>query len=204
MKKRKKIIAIWAAALLFTVALFIAVRAIVSSHDDEEAEPVERTNAYAYFYEPQWGVAPEDRDDYEDWAGYDRSVMVRDGAVSDGMTDENETSFREEVRFFRKYFEAIAAGDADAYDRLFTTSYGASHGRTPAFTPPPIYEQEIERVKTEHAGANSYYTFNVYYKIYHNDGTFRKDIYSDRSRGIQIVVDDTKGELRISSLKYFT
>ena len=94
--------------------------------------------------------------------------------------------------------------NADGYNALFTASYRAAHGDKEKFTPQMIYDIEVERVDSTFVGNTSTYDFNVYYKIYRNDGTFRDDVYSDATRGIRVVVDDTEGSFKISVLKYFT
>ena len=173
----KKVFFIWALIALLIAGAFFAVKAIVSRTPDDGGDGIERTTPYSYFYDPEWDVPLEEREGYNEYCEFDRTVMVKDGAASRGMTGPDDASFREEARFFWGYFDAIEAGDAVAYDALFTSEYRSSHEATKPFTPQFIYDREIEYVGTEYVGNNTFYTFDVYYRIFRNDGTFRNDIY---------------------------
>lgn len=205
MEGKRRILKIWIISLVAVAALALFFSSVLPKL--LEREPVKNAdliNLYDYFYEPEWVGSVEGREGYEEFSGFDRTVKFRDGNVTRGMTPENEGTFRAEELFFKEYFAALEAGDADAYNALFTASYRAEHGDKEKFTPQMIYDIEVERIAQTIIGNTSTYDFNVYYKIYRNDGTFRNDVYSDAVRGIRLVIDDTEGKFKISALKYFT
>jgi|GEM_PF-3348304 hypothetical protein len=206
MNKRKKVLLIWTVllAVLAAAALFFSVLLPkILNSSKNSASNVEYIDPYNYFYDPVWAPLST-RDDYEDFLDLNRFIYFKEGNVTRGISEDNEQSFTDDALFFKKYFDAIEAGDADAYNALFTADYKAEFGEKEPFTPQMTYDRLIERVSITHSGAVSSYTYNVYYKFFHNDGTFRDDVYSDAERPLQIIIDTSERELKISSLKYFT
>jgi len=205
MEGKRRVLKIWIVCLAAAAAAaFFFSSVLPKLLEREPAVNEDLINTYDYFYDAEWGASVEGREGYDEFSGFDRSIKFRDGNVTRGMTDENEGTFRPEERFFKKYFAALEAGDADAYNALFTSAYLAQYGAKDKFTCQMIYDIEVERVDSTFVGNTSTYDFNVYYKIYRNDGTFRNDVYSDAVRGIRLVVDDAEGDFKISVLKYFT
>ncbi len=205
MEGKRRVLKIWIISLVAVAALALFFSSVLPKLlEREPAVNPDLINTYDYFYEPEWGASVEGREGYDEFSGFDRSIKFREGNHTRGMTEDNESSFREEERFFKDYFASIEAGDADFYNSLFTAAYRAEHGDHEPFTAQMIYDIEVERIDSTFAGNTSTYDFNVYYKIYRNDGTFRNDVYSDAVRGIRVVVDDSEGSFKISVLKYFT
>ena len=155
--------------------------------------------AYDRFYEPVFGISLEESEKYDEYLELDRYIHYKNGSVSVALTGGEADPPGEEVRFFTDYFNAVISGDSDAYNSMFTKDYLESHGEKSAFTPQMIYDIQVERVST--GGTSS--AFDVSYKIFRNNGTFRNDIYSDASRTVRIVIDDSEGKYKISDLKYF-
>lgn len=155
--------------------------------------------AYDRFYDPVFGISIEESEDYDEYLELDRYIHYKNGGVSVALTGGEADPPGGEVRFFIDYFDAVMSGDSDAYNSMFTKDYLESHGEKAAFTPQMIYDIQVERVST--AGVSS--AFDVSYKIFRNNGTFRNDIYSDASRTVRIVIDDSEGKYKISDLKYF-
>ncbi|MBQ7671374.1 MAG: hypothetical protein IJS45_11770 [Clostridia bacterium] len=206
MKNGKKVFAIWAAVFAVVAAAAVFVGIILprtADNNSGSANEAEYNNLYDWFYDAKW-VPLEEREDYEDYLDLNRFLYFKDGNVTRGISDDNEQQFDEDTLFFKKYFAALEAGDASAYDALFSDAYIAEHGKTPEFTPQMTYDRTVERVSVDYFGGTSSYTYNVSYKFFHNDGTFRRDVYSDAARTLYIVLDDSSGELKITELKYYT
>ena len=205
MKSGKKVFAIWAAVLAVVAAAAVFVGVILPRTSDGSggANGEDHNNIYDWFYDAKW-VPLEEREDYEDYLDLDRFLYFKEGNVTRGISDENEHQFDEDTLFFKKYFAALEAGDAAAYDALFSDAYRAEHAKTPEFTPQMTYDRTVERISSDYFGGTSSYTYNLSYKFFHNDGTFRRDVYSDAERTLYIVLDDSSGEIRITELKYYT
>lgn len=203
---RKKVLLIWVILLLvvsFLCVLLLHILPKLLTPEEKEYVDENANNANYYFYDKLWDVPLEERDDYGEYLDLDRELHYKVGNVERTITADNESSYPSEVLFFKKYFEVIRNGDAEAYGKLFTSSYYSKQDaeRKEAFTPQMPYDIRIEFVDEEYVSSASYFTYNVYYKLFHNDGSFRDDIH-DGERMIQVVVDDTEGELKISSLLY--
>ena len=205
MEGKRRVLKIWVISLVAVAALAFFFSSVLPKLLEREPVPDENLiNTYDYFYDAEWVESVEGREGYDEYSGFDRSIKFRDGNVTRGMTEENESSFRTEERFFKEFFASIVAGDAEKYNSLFTTAYRAARGDKEKFTPQMIYDIEVERIDSTFVGSVSTYDFNVYYKIFRNDGTFRDDVYSDATRGIRLVIDDSEGSFKVSALKYFT
>ncbi len=73
------------------------------------------------------------------------------------------------------------------------------------FAPQMIYDIHIDQLSesTDSAGVTTW-TFEVGYKIYRNDGTFRNDIPSDGSRPlIFTLIGDARGNVLIDSIERY-
>lgn len=205
MKNGKKVFAVWAALLVVVAAAAVFIGVVLpgmTENGDDKPTP-EYNNLYDYFYDAKW-IPLEEREEYGDYLDLNRFLYFKEGNVTKGISDDNERSFDEDTLFFKKYFDALEAGDAEAYDALFSDDYLAAHGKTPEFTTQMIYDRTVERLSVDYFGGTTSYTYGVYYKIFRNDGTFCRDVYSDAERALCVTLDDSSGELKITDVKYFT
>lgn len=204
---KKKIIT--AAAVLLSFVLLGVLCCLLLGHPElfdperEAADKENRIDIYNYFYEADFSKKLEDYDDYETYLGYDRYVHVKEGNLTEAVLDTNIGSFGEEVLFFTKYFDIIIAGDCEEYNKLFTAEYYKSHGEKEPFTPQMLYDILIEKLSVTTENQITTCAFDVSYKIFENNGTFRDDIYSDASKTLYIEIDNSEGEYKISAVKYY-
>lgn len=162
-----------------------------------------RIDLYNHFYEADFSKKLEDMENYETYLEYDRYVHYKDGPMTIGINDKNAESFGSDVMFFTEYFDIIISGRWEEYNKLFTEKYYETHDKKEQFTPQMLYDMEIEKLSvSENAGVNTC-AYNVSYKIFENNGTFRDDIYSDASKTIYVEIDDSEGKYRISTVKYY-
>ena len=204
--KKGRAAAIWFAALLLTAAAGLFFSRVMPKllEPPEEDDKTFYVDTYNYFYEPEWVESVAEREGYEEYEGLDRFIYVKSGGLVMAMTDENERTLGEESVFLKRYFEAAIAGDADAYNALFSRSYLKTHGEKPPFTPQMIYDVVIERIGRTFVGNATSYTVDLNYKIFRNDGTFRDDVYSDATRTLRLTIDDADGEMKITSVLFYT
>ncbi len=202
---RKKILAVWVVVLAIVAGagVFFSYLLPKFMEKSDGRTMTEYIDPYNYFYEEN-PLPLEGREEYADYIDLDRYIYVKEGNITRAIAEGNESSFTEEELFFKDYFAALEAGDADAYNALLTKACIENGGAHAPFTPQMVYDRRIERVSETHAGGYSTYSFNVYYKFYHNDGTFRSDVYSDAERGLRIVLDTSEGRVKIASVQYFT
>lgn len=124
--------------------------------------------------------------------------------VTYGIQRGNTDSYGLDVSYMVEYVYTVIEGDHEAYNACFSEEFFES-GRKPkdAFTMQKLYDIEIKRRAVETVsdknGNYTKYTYELTYRIYHNNGTFRKDI-GDGSKTQYITLTDRTGTLLIDSI----
>lgn len=139
---------------------------------------------------------------------YDSGYLdYKNGAITLGITFDNAASHGADVARIVKMLDDVIHGDASAYNNHFSDEYYKYHDKKTSFTMQMIYDIKIERLSSEiidEDGDN--YTksvFTVEYKIFQNNGTFRRDI-GDGARRQYFTLTDKSGEWRIDSIAIAT
>ena len=131
----------------------------------------------------------------------DRRIHIRRGAETVPVeTAEDARLEGEAVAFFARYFEIVTAGDASAYNSLFTDTYYKRTLPFAYFSPQKIYDIVLQ--EAEYDAEEDSYVYYVSYAIYDNDGTFRRDVASDASRVLIFTLVSEGGTLKIDSIGY--
>lgn len=112
----------------------------------------------------------------------DRAVYYRDGSEKIALTEESLVTAGRPGAFFLSYFETLVRGDYETYNTYFTDAYYEESEPFVYFARQLIYDIEVEILSAEENGRSTIYTFEVNYKFYLNNGTFRRDVGSDGSR----------------------
>ncbi len=196
-KMRKKLIV----ALVITVAVvlvLVTVLLIVKACEEKE-KPFELPNGY--FYPPYNGNIFE----YEDYLDKRPDVILYcedpDGlGHTTEINDDQSKSFVPEVLYLRDFLEIMMHADLDAYNNCFNEIYYKKHEKQGAFSQQMIYEAEI-RFAGEETAANGTKTstYYLFYKLYQNDGSLRRDVGSDAVVPMRIVLRTTlDGKISIS------
>ena len=154
------------------------------------------------FYDSDYDLDPFADETYMQ---YDRLVHYTNGAVSVGLTEAEAVDYNDAVRFFVKYFETAVAGDAETYNTFFTEKYYRDNKPYDRFAPQMIYDIWVEQLSENvRSDGTTVWTFNVAYKIYRNDGTFRNDIPSDGSKTLLFtLVGNGAGNVKIDAIDYY-
>ena len=82
----------------------------------------------------------------EYYMGLDRYIHVQRGAENFAITDGDYAAWGEPLVFFDTYFKAAIAGDADAYNALFTSNYYQNNEPYERFAPQMIYGICVEQM----------------------------------------------------------
>lgn len=118
--------------------------------------------------------------------------------------------------FFLDYFEALQKGDAKTLNALCSEVYFRTHDKLSSISPQMVYDLEIIRTgdpviiteaeKEEDKAylGDSLVFFEVRYKIYQNDGSFRRDIVDDEviPQIFTLLIGDD-GRLSLNAISYF-
>ena len=115
--------------------------------------------------------------------------------LTEELTDKNIGGYGPAARVLREAINAIIAGDADAYNALFSDNYYANNEPESPFTMQRLYDIKItkvnETIKSGEKGKYTQYEYEVEYKIRLNDGTFRMDIGHDESKKQYFILSDS-------------
>ena len=116
----------------------------------------------------------------------DRSVYYMDYGTGEALTAENYQKLGVASEFFYRYFESIILGDVSAYRSMLTDDYIDEFDPPEEFTMQMLYDIQVNQSHSASSSENNGETVNVYhfavtYKIFENNGTFRRDIASNQS-----------------------
>lgn len=189
MSRKKKLAigaSVTAALLLICIILAVALKRDGGTPDTTE-----------HFRIPDYTLDITTVSEYMD---KDRFITYTYGAESIGLDESNQNSFGKGVAFFVKYFKTLTDGDTEGYNALFTDEYYTRCDPAPTFTKQMIYDQRVEKIKEDSSGAFTEYVFAVTYRIYKNDGTFRREIGSDGAKVQFFYLTDKSGEVLIDKI----
>lgn len=125
--------------------------------------------------------------------------------LTEELTDKNIAGYGPAAAVLRDAINAIIAGDADAYNALFSDNYFANHEPEAPFTMQRLYDIKLTKVNeaivSDERGKYTQYEYEVEYKIRLNDGTYRTDIGHDESRKQYFILSDSvTGEVLIDQI----
>lgn len=187
---REKKIAIF--AVVAAVVLLLAVILAIALKQNDKA-PVRAE----HFRTPDYTLDITTVSEYMD---KDRFITYAYGAEAIGLDESNQNSFGKGVSFFVGYFKTLTDGDTDGYNALFSEEYFKRADPAPTFTKQMIYDQRVEKISENSSGGVTEYVFAVTYKIYKNDGTFRREIGSDGAKVQFFYLSDRSGEVLIDKV----
>ena len=197
-KKMRKKLLIAIAATVGVVALLIATLLITKACQKEE-EAFSLPDSYFY---PTY---PGDIFEYADYMDKRPDVILycedpdglgRTTSIDAGREDE----FSPEVLYLRDFLEIMMHADVDAYNACFNEIYYKKHQKQAAFSQQMIYEAEIRFASEETAtNGEKTATYYLFYKLYQNDGSLRRDVGSDAVVPMRVVLRTTpEGQISIS------
>ena len=197
-KKMRKKILITVAVVIGVIAVMVTVLLIVQACQKTDGE---FSLPDGYFYT----AYPGDIFEYEEYLDKRPDVILYcedpDGLGRTTSIDaEREDEFAPEVLFLRDFLQIMMHADVDAYNSCFNEIYYKNHKKQTAFSQQMIYEAEI-RFASEETAANGERTatYYLFYKLYQNDGSLRRDVGSDAVVPMRVVLRTTPdGKISIS------
>ena len=172
----------------------------------EKTKEKDPTNMYSdelhsYIFEtPDYGLDVTTVDEYME---LDRLLYYKDGAEEFGL-DRDFEKYGKPVAFFKEYFDTAIAGKWEDYNKMFTEHYYESNKPRNQFAPQMIYDMHITKLwqKIDDDGTDRY-AFDVSYRIYKNNGTFRNDIESGASKTLYFELVETDEGIKIDRITYY-
>lgn len=202
-KNRKKYALIFIAVALIIgilsgVLLYLIDRADQSKNSDLTNMYSDELHSYI-FYKPDYDL---DVTTVAEYMELDRMLYYKEGSEEFGITDDAE-DYGEAVVFFEKYFKSVIAGDWEAYNEMFTENYFETNEPKIRFAPQMIYDMHISKLWERSETGRTVYAFDVSYRIYRNNGTFRNDIDSGAAKTLYFELVEINGEVKIDRITYY-
>ena len=197
-KKMRKKLLIALAVTVGVVAMLISVLLVVKALQEKD-EPFALDDSY--FYPTYKG----DIFAYNDYLEKRPDVIFYcedpDGLGRTTSIDaDREEKFSAETLFLRDFLLIMMNADVDAYNNCFNEVYYKKNDRQEPFSQQMIYEAEI-RFASQEEGENGEKnsTYYIFYKLYENDGSLRRDVGSDAVVPMKVVLRTLPtGEISIS------
>ena len=137
----------------------------------------------------------------EEYMELDRNIYFQKGGERFIIEDNADNS--PDLDFFIKYFDCAINGRYEEYNAMFTENYYKSNEPYIRFAPQMIYDITVEKLSESYSNGKTNYTYNVTYRIYKNNGTFRNDIGSDGAKTLFFALVEDNGEVKIDRITYY-
>ena len=207
-KLRRNMIIVLACMVVFTIISIPLINFLSQIQDkgkkEDETTPPSSTIIFAT-PDFEYNILED-----EEYLSLNRRIYLYDEryGTTEELTDKNIAVYGEAAIVLRNAINAIIAGDADAYNALFSENYYAYHEPEAPFTMQRLYDIKLtlvdETEKSNERGKYTQYEYVVEYKIRSNDGTFRTDIGHDESRMQYFVLtNSTTDEVLIDQILYY-
>lgn len=196
---KRKMIVVIVCLVAFAVIAIPLIRVLdnltVGNDPAETQGPSLRPNGN--FFDPDYDCNIMQDPEYLDLNRRFYHYDERSGLMEE-LTEKNKSNYGEGAVVLCNMLDAVIAGNADAYNELFSENYYAKHDPEAPFTMQRIYDVKLTKVsETTVAGEKGKYTqyeYEVEYKIRRNDGTFRTDIGQDESKKQYFILSDSTSD----------
>lgn len=192
---KRNMIIVLVCMVAFAVVAIPLINILDRLQSDESEE--ETTKQTGNFFIPATPDYEYDIMQDEEYLQLNRRIYHCDerSGLTEELTDKNIGGYGPAARVLREAINAIIAGDADAYNALFSDNYYANNEPESPFTMQRLYDIKItkvnETIKSGEKGKYTQYEYEVEYKIRLNDGTFRTDIGHDESKKQYFILSDS-------------
>ena len=209
--KKKRLIALVAVIIAFVIL------ALLNTIDFTGTPSVSTNAPYAPDTLPDIDFYPAPDGDLS----MDKNYVKEDRTPSYTSADQTVDDLSESLdspysNFFVTYLDALKRGDHTALNALHSEVYFRNHAPYGSFSRQLLYDVEIrylykDKITTAESEADRQYVgryltyFEVEYKIYHNDGSFRRDIVDDMAivQIFTLLPDQNGSNLRLNSISYY-
>lgn len=170
-------------AAVFFVYLPLLLGALCLARFFIKESPTQEELPPEAFYPADYSVNILDNHAY---LSLDHSVYYMNYGTGEPLTAENNQKVGIASAFFYEYFDSIIGGDAAAYRSMLTDTYIDEFDPPEKFTMQMLYDIQVNQshsasTTTYNGETVNVYHFTVSYKIFENNGTFRRDIASNQS-----------------------
>lgn len=187
------------------LGLLLGVLAIIAELLEPEYEETSYDD-YRFF------EADFDKNILEDklYLGRDRNVYYNRYGTETILTESNVDDTSVAAKFFLEYFDCIINGDYESYPQFFTKRCLDSDGFSlpEKFTMQGLYDIHVNlyNVTVSEVDGQDITTeiYEVSYRIFENNGTFRSDILPDETRTLVFELYISGGTVKINAIGHRT
>ncbi len=134
------------------------------------------------------------------YAAKNRNIMFTDHLGNGELLTAELAEEKNDKALMYNYFKALMEGDATLHEALLSTNYKKHFYVHKSFTPQKVYDIDVRFLTggTE----NGVYTdkYQVAYKIYENNGTYRADVGSGVAKLMVFELVKEDGAVKINSI----
>lgn len=193
LKKVFKVIVFVFVALFVILGVLFGVMLLLKG---EKVDYTEKGEGIYYFSADYNANSLED----EVYLSKNRDIMFTDRA-GNGEPITGVDSEDEDVKsLMYNYFSALMEGDAQKHSRLLTDSYKSNFVVQESFTPQKVYDIDVRFLTGTTDGDKYLEKYQVSYKIYENDGTYRADVGSNIAKLMVFEIATENGRSMINSI----
>lgn len=191
--KLLKIVGIVFAGLILVLGVFYIFSILL---EKDKVDYTEKQEGIYYF------SADYDEDPSEDlvYASKNRDIMFTDHLGNgEALTSDNAEDKTVKALMYN-YFTALMEGDAQKHEALLSDNYKKHFKVQQRFTPQKVYDIDVRFLTggTENGVYSDKY--QVAYKIYENNGTYRADVGSGVAKLMVFEVVKENGAYKINSI----
>lgn len=129
-----------------------------------------------------------------------REIMFMDNAGNgEPLTDKDAETGGVRALMY-KYFTALMTGDAESHSNLLTKEYKSNFVVQKRFTAQKVYDINISFLTGDSDGGKYLEKYQVSYRIYENNGTYRADVGSNIAKIMVFEVATQNGNALINSI----
>ena len=182
------------------IVLFVAILLLLYLLLPEEEQKPEKE---IHFYP----VVEQNIFDNPQYLAKDRGVYYCDDPTGYGLTtvitDEDRMTFDVKVRFVEIYLNCLISGDHEMLKTLCTEEL-LKESPIPNFTQQMLYDMHVYYQDEEAGeGGEKKFMYRLEYKIFQNNGTYRRDVGSDGAKAEYLVltVNADESEIKIDEIR---
>lgn len=199
---KQKIKKVFTAIICVFLALGLLLGLLMLAEELLKNEPEEISYDDFRFFEPDYDANILENRMY---MGLNRSVYF-DRYGSENVLTEGSVTAGEASGFFYDYFQCLVNGEYEKYKDFFTNEYIEEHGEDipERFTMQGVYDIHIKlHSMNKPQPENEDLTCEIYevsYRIFENNGTFRRDILPDETRTLVFEIYIYNGTVKINAI----
>lgn len=194
LKKLLKILIIVFAVLLLLLAVLYLLSTFLKN--DEKMDYTKKEDGF-YYFSADYEENPLNDEVY---AAKNRYIMFTDHVGNGEPLTEENCKEQKIKKMFLSYFTSLMTGDARAHEDLLSDAYKQNFVVQKRFTPQKVYDIDIKFLMGDNDGDKYVERYQVSYKIYENNGTYRADIGSDVAKLMVFDVTSDNGKALINSI----